>query len=125
VLGGGTLGTANAMFISQHDLRVVGMVCIVAGLVARQRFTVIITETDGDLRGFPADLPRYYRRCPQMPLAGVQPAPFRRGTGVQPVSVWLPAGHESCAVVARALAGLPAAGSPAQPGTQSRSGDPR
>jgi signal transduction histidine kinase len=29
----GTLGTANAMFISQHDLRVVGMVCIVAGLV--------------------------------------------------------------------------------------------
>jgi signal transduction histidine kinase len=30
----GTLGTANAMFISQHDLRVVVMVCVVAGLVA-------------------------------------------------------------------------------------------
>ena len=30
----GTLGTANAMFISPHDLRVVGMVCAVAGLVA-------------------------------------------------------------------------------------------
>jgi signal transduction histidine kinase len=30
----GTLGTANAMFISRHDLRVVGLVCIVAGLVA-------------------------------------------------------------------------------------------
>ena len=30
----GTLGTANAMFISLHDLRVVGMVCVVAGLVA-------------------------------------------------------------------------------------------
>jgi signal transduction histidine kinase len=30
----GTLGTANAMFISQHDLRVVGMVCVVAGLMA-------------------------------------------------------------------------------------------
>ncbi len=30
----GTLGTANAMFISPHDLRVVGMVCVVAGLVA-------------------------------------------------------------------------------------------
>jgi len=30
----GTLGTANAMFISQHDLRVVWMVCVVAGLVA-------------------------------------------------------------------------------------------
>jgi signal transduction histidine kinase len=30
----GTLGTANAMFISQHDLHVVGMVCVVAGVVA-------------------------------------------------------------------------------------------
>jgi signal transduction histidine kinase len=30
----GTLGTSNAMFISQHDLRVVWMVCAVAGLVA-------------------------------------------------------------------------------------------
>lgn len=30
----GTLGTANAMFISQHDLGVVAMVCGVAGLVA-------------------------------------------------------------------------------------------
>lgn len=30
----GTLGTANAMFISQHDLGVVAMVCAVAGLVA-------------------------------------------------------------------------------------------
>jgi signal transduction histidine kinase len=30
----GTLGTANAMFISHHDLGVVGTVCVVAGLVA-------------------------------------------------------------------------------------------
>jgi signal transduction histidine kinase len=30
----GTLGTANAMFISQHDLGVVGTVCVVAGLIA-------------------------------------------------------------------------------------------
>jgi signal transduction histidine kinase len=30
----GTLGTANAMFISHHDLGVVCMVCVVAGLVA-------------------------------------------------------------------------------------------
>jgi signal transduction histidine kinase len=30
----GTLGTANAMFVSQHDLGVVVMVCVVAGLVA-------------------------------------------------------------------------------------------
>lgn len=30
----GTLGTANAMFISRHDLGVVGVVCVVAGAVA-------------------------------------------------------------------------------------------
>jgi len=30
----GTLGTAEAMFLSQHDLRVVVMVCIIAGIVA-------------------------------------------------------------------------------------------
>ena len=77
----------------------------VATAVAAQRFTVIITEINGDLRGFPVDLSRYYYRCPQMPLAGVQPAPFRKGTGVQPVSVWLPVGRGSCAAVARALTG--------------------
>ena len=30
----GTLGTAEAMFLSQHDLGVVVMVCIIAGIVA-------------------------------------------------------------------------------------------
>jgi signal transduction histidine kinase len=30
----GTLGTAEAMFLSRHDLGVVGMVCVVAGIVA-------------------------------------------------------------------------------------------
>ena len=38
----------------------------VATAVATQRFTVIITEVNGDLRGFPTDLSRYYtavRRC--------------------------------------------------------------
>jgi hypothetical protein len=89
----------------------------VAREVAAKGFTVIITEIDGDLRGFPADLPRYYRRCPQMPLAGIQPAPFRPSAQVQPVSVWLPVGLGSCAAVARALGG-----SPPQPGTQRTSG---
>ena len=97
----------------------------VAREVAAQRFTAIITEIDGDLRGFPADLPRYYRRCAQMPLVGIQPAPFRRSAQVQPVSVWLPAGRGSCAAVARALDGSPAARWPAQPGTQSTSGGSR
>ena len=60
----------------------------------------------GDLRGFPADLPRYYHRCPQMPLAGVPPAPFRRyrrGTGRSRCGC--PAGRGSCAAAVRALDG--------------------
>jgi len=92
----------------------------VAREVTARRFTAIITEVDGDLRGFPADLPRYYHRCPQMPLAGIQPAPFRRGSGLQPVSVWLPVGRGSCAAVTQAL-GAPLA----QPAAPSRSGAPR
>jgi hypothetical protein len=94
----------------------------VAREVAAQGFIVIITEVDGDLRGFPTDLPRYYRRCPQMPLAGIQPAPFRRGDGVQPVSVWLPAGQGSCAAVTHALTGSSVPGSPPRLGTPNRSG---
>jgi len=89
----------------------------VARTVAARGFSAIITEIDGDLRGFPADLPRYYRRCPQMPLAGIQPAPFRPSAAVQPVSVWLPVGHGSCAAVARALGGPPP-----RPARQSTSG---
>jgi dolichyl-phosphate-mannose-protein mannosyltransferase len=98
----------------------------VARAVATRRFTMIITVIDGDLRGFPPDLPRYYHRCPQMPLLGIPPAPFRQGLAIQPVSVWLPVGRGSCAVAARALAGpLAAAASPALADAPSRSGGPR
>lgn len=97
----------------------------VARAVATRRFTMIITELDGDLRGFPPDLPRYYRRCPQMPLLGIPPAPFRKSAAIQPVSVWLPAGRGSCAAAARELDPPPAGDSPAQPVTQSRSGASR
>jgi hypothetical protein len=96
----------------------------VAHAVAAQRFTAIITEMTGDLRGFPADLPRYYRLCPQMPLAGVPPAPYgpvavaREG----PVSVWLPAGHGSCAATVRAVNAAMSAISLASPRGPGRSG---
>jgi hypothetical protein len=88
--------TAKAIFLGS-----------IARAVAEQRFTAIITELPEDLRGFPADLPRYYRLCPQMPLVGVPPAPFRTGAGggARPVSVWLPAGRGSCAAAVRALDG--------------------
>jgi hypothetical protein len=94
----------------------------VARAVAARRFTAIITELGRDLRGFPADLPRYYRRCPQMPLAGLPPAPFRPGAGQWTVSVWLPAGRGSCAVAVRALDGPVTANSLAQPRVPGRPG---
>jgi hypothetical protein len=97
----------------------------VAREVATRRFTMIITELDGDLRGFPPDLSRYYHRCPQMPLVGIPPAPFRKSAAIQPVSVWLPVGRGSCAMAALALDGPLAAGSPTRPGIASRPGGPR
>jgi hypothetical protein len=75
-----------------------------AQAVAAQKFSGIITEFDRDLRGFPADLPRYYHRCPQTPLDGVLSVPFSDNAKAFPVSVWLPIGHgPSCAAVVRML----------------------
>jgi hypothetical protein len=79
----------------------------IASAVAARRFSAIITEQDPDLRGFPPDLPRYYRRCPQMLLADVPPALFRpiADSVSRPVSVWLPVGRGSCAMAVRVLDG--------------------
>jgi len=75
-----------------------------AQAVAAQKFSGIITEFAHDLRGFPADLSRYYHRCPQAPLDGVSSVPFSANARAFPVSVWLPIGHgPSCAVVVRML----------------------
>jgi dolichyl-phosphate-mannose-protein mannosyltransferase len=73
--------------------------------VAGQRFNGIITEFHRDLRGFPADLPRYYHRCPQTLLDGALSVPFPPNANTAfAVSVWLPNGHgPSCAAVARML----------------------
>lgn len=70
-----------------------------------QRFSGIITEFHGDLRGFRMDLlPRYYHRCPQTPLDGVLSVPFSANASALPVTVWLPVGHGlSCAAVVRIL----------------------
>jgi Dolichyl-phosphate-mannose-protein mannosyltransferase len=78
-----------------------------AQAVTMQRFSAIIIELNTDLDGFPPDLNRYYRRCPQMLLAGVPGAWFRPVTGARarPVWVWLPAGRGSCAAVAAVLGG--------------------
>jgi hypothetical protein len=72
--------------------------------VAGQRYSAIITQFQRDLRGFPADLPRYYHLCPQTLLDGALSVPFPPNATAYPVSVWLPIGHgPSCAAVARML----------------------
>jgi hypothetical protein len=72
--------------------------------VSGQQFSAIITEFHRDLRGFPADLSRYYYECPQTPLDGAVSVPFSAKAGALPVFVWLPIGHgRSCAAVARTL----------------------
>jgi hypothetical protein len=92
----------------------------VARAVASIQFTAIITEMTGDLRGFPADLPRYYRLCPQMPLAGAPPDPYGPVAVARelPVSVWLPAGRGSCAAAISAISAAagPDAPAPRMPG---------
>lgn len=74
-----------------------------AQAVAARKFSAIITEYSRDLRGFPANLGRYYHRCPQSPLDGMLSVPFSPNAQVLPVSVWLPAGRGSCGAVTRML----------------------
>ena len=98
-----------------------------ARAVATQRFSAIIIEQNTDLAGFPPDLSRYYRRCPQMLLSGVPHARFRPVTGarVRPVWVWLPAGRGSCAAAARVLDGSGTGQVTAQPRSPARSPRPQ
>jgi hypothetical protein len=93
-----------------------------AGAVAARRFSAIVTENAGPPDGFPRDLTRYYRRCPQTLLPGVPPAVFQAVAGPpgRPAYVWLPATGASCAAAVRVLDGLPAAAAAApirQPGS--------
>ena len=95
-----------------------------ARAVAMRQFSAIIIELNTDLDGFPADLNRYYRRCPQMLLSGVPAAWFRPVTGARarPAWVWLPAGRGSCAAVASLLDGCGAGRTTAQPRRPAPSG---
>jgi hypothetical protein len=94
-----------------------------AEAVTALRFSAIVTESAGPPDGFPPDLTRYYRRCPQMLLAGVPQARFQPVAGPpgRPAYVWLPAGAAgSCASAVRALDGPAAtalAARPRPPGT--------
>jgi signal transduction histidine kinase len=91
-----------------------------ARAVAARRFSAIVTQNASPPDGFPRDLTRYYRRCPQTLLPGVPPALFQAVAGPpgRPAYVWLPAGGASCAVTVRTLGG-PA---PVAPGRQTEPG---
>ena len=94
-----------------------------ARAVATRRFSAIVTESAGPPDGFPPDLARYYRRCPQTLLPGVPRAVFQRVAGPpgRPVYVWLPAGA-SCTAAVRALNGATAGALTAKYRHPSRSG---
>lgn len=77
----------------------------IARAVRARQYAAIFTQLGQDLRGYPAHLTRYYRRCPETLTAGLPPAPFRPGTAEWTVSVWLPAGRGSCAAATRLLSG--------------------
>ena len=97
------VAAADVMHASDQSAKTIFTTSL-AQAVAAHKFSAIITEFHGDLRGFPADLPRYYHRCPQMPLDGVLSVPFTAGAKALPVSVWLPIGRgSSCAAVVRIL----------------------
>ena len=90
-----------------------------AEAVAARRFSAIVTENAAPPDGFPRDLMRYYRRCPQTLLSGVPPALFQAVAGPpgRPVYVWLPVGGASCTATVRALDG-PAPAQVRRPGSQ-------
>jgi hypothetical protein len=98
-----------------------------ARAVAGRRFSAIVTDLAGPPDGYPADLSRYYRRCPQTLLAGVPDALFRPSTGYRgrPTFVWLPVGHGSCAAAARAIDGSVPGVTAARPLASGRSGGTR
>jgi hypothetical protein len=98
-----------------------------ARAVAARRFSAIVTENAGPPDGFPADLVRTYRRCPQTLLPGLPPGVFQPVAGPpgRPVYLWLPAGA-SCAATAGTLNdaadGAPAGGTGTGTGTGTPAG---
>ncbi|MER6951808.1 hypothetical protein ABT294_48115 [Nonomuraea sp. NPDC000554] len=70
----------------------------IARAVAGRRFAAIVVAQQADLQGFPPDLARYYRRCPQRLLADVPDEVFQPigGGTSRPSAVWLPVGRGSC-----------------------------
>ena len=81
-----------------------------ARAVATRRFSAIVTENAGPPDGFPPDLVRYYRRCPQALLPGVPQAVFQPVAGpARTAGLRMASGRgASCAAAVRALNGATA-----------------
>ena len=100
-------GAVSDVLRASDQAAIVSFTRSAASAVTMQKFSAIITELGNDLAGFPADLNRYYRRCPQMLLSGVPPGWFVpvAGARARPAWVWLPVGRGSCAAVVGLLDG--------------------
>jgi hypothetical protein len=90
----------------------------VSAALTGQRFSAIITSSPGPPLGYPPALGRYYQRCPQPLLAGVQLTVFEPFTGIpsRPAFVWVPRGSGSCQAAVRALTGTAVSASAGQTG---------
>ncbi len=97
------VASADVMRASDQSAKAI-FTASLAQAVATQKYSAIITEFYGDLRGFPADLPLYYYQCPQLPLDGALSVPFAANEAPLNIYVWLPIGRgASCAAVIRTL----------------------
>ncbi|MFE3454236.1 glycosyltransferase family 39 protein [Nonomuraea sp. NPDC059194] len=77
----------------------------IARAVTERRFAAIVVAQPADLRGFPPDLTRHYRRCPRRLLENV-PGEVSRligGRPPRPLTLWLPVGRGSCTDITRRL----------------------
>jgi hypothetical protein len=97
------VASADVMRASDQSAKAI-FTASLAQAVETQKYSAIITEFYGDLRGFPADLPLYYYQCPQLPQDGAVSVPFAANEAPLNVYVWLPIGRgASCAAVIRTL----------------------
>jgi hypothetical protein len=90
----------------------------VSTALTAQRFSAVITDSPGLPLGYRPALGRYYQRCPQPLLAGVQAAVFEPVAGIagRPAFVWVPRGSGSCPAAVRALTGTAVSTSAGQTG---------
>jgi Dolichyl-phosphate-mannose-protein mannosyltransferase len=100
-------GATDDVLRASDPAVIAGLRASAARAVAARQFSAIVTDNSAAPDGFPPDLTRYYRRCPQTLLPGVPQAVFQPVAGLpeRPVYVWVPVGAASCAATVSVLNG--------------------